>query len=153
MLKDAAASSVTTREMLDYSKVILKYDILDICTNGNLLRKVAFCLWVLNFQGPQEILNKTEICQPALYLSGLAAVVKSQQNPHKWLVPSISTFYLSLAHLFFSFPSNAVAGLSLGEYTALVHAKALSFEDGLKVLHIFLSLLFLCLFTVKHMFS
>jgi hypothetical protein len=26
-----------------------------------------------------------------------------------------------------------VAGLSLGEYTALVHAKVLSFEDGLKV--------------------
>jgi len=95
MLKEAVAVSSTTKEMLEYSKSILKYDILNICLNG-----------------PQEELNKTEICQPALFLAGLAAVEKAKQNRHK---------------------CDSVTGLSLGEYTALAHAKVLSFEDGLKL--------------------
>eukprot|EP00026_Physarum_polycephalum_P012714 Phypoly_transcript_13041.p1 GENE.Phypoly_transcript_13041~~Phypoly_transcript_13041.p1 ORF type:complete len:316 (+),score=37.40 Phypoly_transcript_13041:109-1056(+) len=95
MLKEAVATSSTTREMLEYSQTILKYDILSICTNG-----------------PQEVLNQTSICQPALFLSGLSAVEKVRQD-----IPKCDT----------------VAGLSLGEYTALVNAKVLSFEDGLKL--------------------
>jgi len=55
--------------------------------------------------------------QPALFVAGLAAAEQLRaDNPD--VVAGCS----------------AVAGLSLGEYTALVFAGALSFEDGLKVL-------------------
>ena len=54
--------------------------------------------------------------QPALFVAGLAAVERLRaDNPAA--VESCS----------------ATAGLSLGEYTALVFGGALSFEDGLKV--------------------
>ena len=55
--------------------------------------------------------------QPALYVAGLAAVEKLR-GEEAAAVEQCS----------------AVAGLSLGEYCALVFAGALSFEDGLKVL-------------------
>jgi hypothetical protein len=54
--------------------------------------------------------------QPALYVAGLAAVEKLR-NEDAAAVEQCS----------------AAAGLSLGEYCALVFAGALSFEDGLKV--------------------
>lgn len=54
--------------------------------------------------------------QPALFVAGLAAVEKLRsENPAA--VEGCS----------------ATAGLSLGEYTALVFAGAMSFKDGLKV--------------------
>ena len=54
--------------------------------------------------------------QPALFVAGLAAVEKLRAED------------ASAAD-----SASAAAGLSLGEYTALVFAGALSFEDGLKV--------------------
>ena len=66
--------------------------------------------------GPKSALEDTIKCQPAMFLAGLAAVEKlRQENPE--LIQKCSV----------------TAGLSLGEYTALVFAGALSFEDGLKV--------------------
>ncbi|MGL4419300.1 MAG: ACP S-malonyltransferase [Gemmataceae bacterium] len=67
-------------------------------------------------EGPAEKLNRTDISQPAIFTASLAA----------------------LEHLKLTEPEllgkvTATAGLSLGEYTALVFAGALSFEDGLKV--------------------
>jgi [acyl-carrier-protein] S-malonyltransferase len=54
--------------------------------------------------------------QPALFVAGLAAVERLRaQNPAA--VDACA----------------ACAGLSLGEYAALVFAGAMSFEDGLKV--------------------
>src|SRR5919107_1722512 len=66
--------------------------------------------------GPAERLNATDVSQPAIFVASLAA----------------------LEHLRATQPDalsnvTATAGLSLGEYTALVFAGALSFEDGLKV--------------------
>ena len=54
--------------------------------------------------------------QPALYVAGLAAVEKLRAEEPAAVEQC-----------------SAAAGLSLGEYCALVFAGALSFEDGLKV--------------------
>lgn len=69
--------------------------------------------------GPAEKLDKTECSQPALFVAGLAAVelLKSQGPEGAAMVAGCGL----------------TAGLSLGEYCALVFAGALSFEDGLKV--------------------
>lgn len=72
---------------------------------------LALCL-----NGPKDQLDDTAYAQPALFLAGLAAVEKLRsQDPG------------TVNHC------SATAGLSLGEYCALVFAGALSFEDGLKV--------------------
>lgn len=67
-------------------------------------------------EGPKEKLDDTTYSQPALFLAGLAAVERLKQDD-----PSAPA------------KASAAAGLSLGEYSALVFAGALSFKDGLKV--------------------
>lgn len=66
--------------------------------------------------GPSERLNATIISQPALFVCSLAAL-KSLEATQPEVVAACS----------------AAAGLSLGEYTALVFAGAMSFQDGLRV--------------------
>jgi len=61
---------------------------------------------------PEEALKQTEVTQPALYTHSLAAMAVLDA---KGIVP------------------DTVAGHSLGEYSALAAAGALSFEDGLRV--------------------
>lgn len=65
------------------------------------------------FNGPADLLNRTDIAQPALYT---AAVASFQ-----------ATFTTAATQLI------ATAGLSLGEYTALHIAGVLSFKDGLQL--------------------
>lgn len=66
------------------------------------------------FEGPEETLTETRVCQPALYVMGYAiAKILEEQGKLDGL---------SLA-----------AGLSLGELTALAAAESFSFEDGLRV--------------------
>ena len=69
--------------------------------------------------GPKEKLDDTVYSQPALFVAGLAAVEKLKKDD-----PSVVA------------KCAACAGLSLGEYTALVFSGALSFEDGLKVVKV-----------------
>jgi [acyl-carrier-protein] S-malonyltransferase len=69
--------------------------------------------------GPEELLNATDVCQPALYVAGLAAVERLQRSK-----PEVFA------------DVQAAAGLSLGEYTALAFAGAFSFEDGLRVVKV-----------------
>ena len=77
---------------------------------------LGFDLMNLCFEGPQEKLNLTDISQPALFVSSLAALeILKAESPEKLEQCS------------------ATAGLSLGEYTALVFAGAMEFEDGLRV--------------------
>src|SRR5437867_912240 len=65
------------------------------------------------FEGPAEQLQRTDVCQPALLVHAYAASQAwSAKNP---AAPA------------------AVAGLSLGEYTANVFAGSLSFEDGVRL--------------------
>jgi [acyl-carrier-protein] S-malonyltransferase len=68
------------------------------------------------FNGPVERLNSTVISQPAIFVTSLAALES--------LKASNATIVSACSH---------AAGLSLGEYTALVFAGALSFRDGLLV--------------------
>lgn len=68
------------------------------------------------FNGPQEKLDSTVISQPALYVTSMAAAeVLRQTNPEA--VKSCA----------------GVAGLSLGEYSALAFAGVFSFEEGLRL--------------------
>jgi len=66
--------------------------------------------------GPAEKLNATVVSQPAIFVTSLAALESLRtSDPDAFK------------------ECKAAAGLSLGEYTALVFAGALSFHDGLRV--------------------
>ena len=70
----------------------------------------------LCFEGPTEELDSTAHSQPAIFLVSLAALeLLKEQFAEEFNACS------------------ATAGLSLGEYTALVFAGAIRFEDGLKL--------------------
>jgi [acyl-carrier-protein] S-malonyltransferase len=77
---------------------------------------LGYDLASLCFNGPKEQLDTTAVSQPALFVSSLAAL-ESLRASDPAAVESCQ----------------ATAGLSLGEYTALVFAGAMSFADGLKV--------------------
>lgn len=51
------------KDMLEKSKPILGYDLLDICLNG-----------------PEEKLEETRYCQPALFIGGLAGLEKLREE-------------------------------------------------------------------------
>ena len=87
------------KQLFDRAAEVLGYDLAEIC-----------------FNGPVEKLNSTEISQPALYVSSMAALEKLKHES-----PDV---YESC---------QGAAGLSLGEYTAIAFAGAMSFEDGLKL--------------------
>ena len=86
-------------ELFARASEVLGYDLLAVCQHG-----------------PAERLDSTEVSQPALFVSSLAAVEVLRQNE-----PDV---VLSC---------QAAAGLSLGEYSAMVFAGVMSFEDGLRV--------------------
>mmetsp|Transcript_18205 Transcript_18205/g.39959 ORF Transcript_18205/g.39959 Transcript_18205/m.39959 type:complete len:556 (-) Transcript_18205:34-1701(-) len=70
----------------------------------------------LALNGTAEKIAETRYCQPLVFLAGLAGLeVLKEARP-------------DIAHR-----CQAVAGLSLGEYTALVAAGVLDFEDGLRL--------------------
>ncbi|MBI5471502.1 MAG: ACP S-malonyltransferase [Ignavibacteriae bacterium] len=64
------------------------------------------------FEGPEEVLKQTRNTQPAIFLHSIAVRNKISSTP------------------------DMVAGHSLGEYSALVTAGAISFEDGLKLVRL-----------------
>ena len=70
------------------------------------------------FSGPQAELDRTAICQPAILTTSMAILAAMREAGFPPL-ESVS----------------AAAGLSLGEYTALVAAGSMSFADALKLVH------------------
>ena len=72
-------------------------------------------LWALSQTGPEEMLGRTEYTQPALLAAGIAVWRLWQQGG---ATPAV------------------LAGHSLGEYTALVAAGALSLKDGAHLVRI-----------------
>jgi [acyl-carrier-protein] S-malonyltransferase len=80
---------------------------------------LGFDLRAACFEGPAERLAATNVSQPAIFVASLAALegLKAEQPE---LVES----------------AEGAAGLSLGEYTALVFAGALDFESALRVVRL-----------------
>lgn len=75
---------------------------------------LGFPLSQIAFEGPAEELTKTSVCQPALYVHGLACLeVLKERRP--------------------GFAFHAAAGLSLGEFTAHAAAGTFDFETGLRL--------------------
>eukprot|EP00420_Gonyaulax_spinifera_P010657 CAMPEP_0197943804 /NCGR_PEP_ID=MMETSP1439-20131203/125094_1 /TAXON_ID=66791 /ORGANISM="Gonyaulax spinifera, Strain CCMP409" /LENGTH=458 /DNA_ID=CAMNT_0043567059 /DNA_START=71 /DNA_END=1447 /DNA_ORIENTATION=- len=90
------------KDMLAKAGPILGYDLLELCLNG-----------------PEDKLEQTKFCQPAMFVGGLAGVAKLRKDEGDKVARA-----------------RCMAGLSLGEYTALCAAGVLSFEDGLKLVKI-----------------
>ncbi|HPP53427.1 MAG TPA: ACP S-malonyltransferase [Thermoguttaceae bacterium] len=77
---------------------------------------LGYDLAKLCFEGPAEQLDSTVCSQPAIFVTSLAALeVLRAESPEVVL------------------SCEAAAGLSLGEYTAMVFAGVMDFEDGLMV--------------------
>lgn len=77
---------------------------------------LGFDLRQICFEGPAEALESTDVSQPAIFVASLAAL-----EDLKVTKPEVVE------------ACEGAAGLSLGEYTALVFSGAMDFETGLKV--------------------
>jgi [acyl-carrier-protein] S-malonyltransferase len=77
---------------------------------------LGYDLAKLCFEGPAEKLDSTVYSQPALFVTSLAAIESLRHDKPDVVLAC-----------------EAAAGLSLGEYTALVFAGAMDFEAGLKL--------------------
>jgi len=67
--------------------------------------------------GPKESLDTTAVSQPAIFVASMGAVEKLKQEKGDDIVDE----------------ATVAMGLSLGEYSALCFAGAMSFEDGVKI--------------------
>jgi len=74
---------------------------------------LGFSLTKICFEGPEEELKQTKNTQPAIFLHSMVA-----------------------ANLYRGERATMAAGHSLGEYSALVYAGALTFEDGLRLVRL-----------------
>jgi [acyl-carrier-protein] S-malonyltransferase len=77
---------------------------------------LGYDLAALCWNGPEAKLNATDISQPAIFVASLAALESLRDKEAAALAACC-----------------AAAGLSLGEYTALVFAGVMSFADGLRL--------------------
>jgi [acyl-carrier-protein] S-malonyltransferase len=77
---------------------------------------LGYDLLDLCVNGPAEKLSATDVSQPAIFVASHAALEQLKVTEPDTLAGVVAT-----------------AGLSLGEYTALAFAGALSFEDGVKL--------------------
>jgi [acyl-carrier-protein] S-malonyltransferase len=97
MGKRLAESLPAVRRLYDRAGEVLGYDLAKLC-----------------FEGPADQLDSTVYSQPALFVTGLAALESLRADS-----PDV---VLSC---------EASAGLSLGEYTAMTFAGVMDFDDGL----------------------
>jgi [acyl-carrier-protein] S-malonyltransferase len=77
---------------------------------------LGFDLKAACFDGPAEVLEATDLSQPAIYVASLAALESLRVDQ-----PDVVA------------ACEGAAGLSLGEYTALAFAGAIDFETGLRI--------------------
>lgn len=76
---------------------------------------LGFDIAKVSFEGPEQELGQTRVTQPALFVHSCAVAERLQK---------------------FGFKPDMTAGHSLGEYSALVAAGALDFEQGLRLVKI-----------------
>src|SRR3954447_20546382 len=100
MGKDFYDASPAAKETFDAANRVLGFDLASLC-----------------FSGPDERLNQTDISQPAIYVTSVAAYRAA-----------VAAGVLSESAAGYQY-----AGLSLGEYTALHLAGVFGFEDGLRL--------------------
>jgi [acyl-carrier-protein] S-malonyltransferase len=100
MCADVCNDVPAAKALFDEASEILGYDLLERCTNG-----------------PKELLDSTEVSQPAIFVASMAAVEKLRQEEGQEAVDA----------------ATCAMGLSLGEYSALCFADAISFADGVKI--------------------
>ena len=86
------------RELFDQANDVLGRDLRRIC-----------------FEGPEDVLIRTDNTQPGIFLTSLACLAALRTQ-----VPNLEF--------------SATAGLSLGEFTALTAAEALSFDDAMRLI-------------------
>jgi [acyl-carrier-protein] S-malonyltransferase len=112
MGKDLAEKYPSAKNWFDRANAALGYDLAGIC-----------------FNGPDAELTKTENAQPGIFLvSWVCFELLKEQVGVQASACSPDTLKRELQLKF-----DATAGLSLGEFTALTAAGAMSFEDGLRV--------------------
>ena len=97
MGRDFAEADAETMGLFDRANAVLGFDLKKVC-----------------FEGPAEELTKSNVCQPAIFVTSYAAYRALQKRR-----PTEFT---------------CAAGLSLGEWGALCAAEVLDFESTLKVL-------------------
>ena len=97
MGKDFAEADAEAMALFDKANAVLGFDLKKIC-----------------FEGPAEELTKSNICQPAIFVTSYAAYMALQKRRGVQFA--------------------AAAGLSLGEWSALCAAGVLDFDSTLKVL-------------------
>eukprot|EP00542_Grammatophora_oceanica_P009456 CAMPEP_0194029272 /NCGR_PEP_ID=MMETSP0009_2-20130614/3046_1 /TAXON_ID=210454 /ORGANISM="Grammatophora oceanica, Strain CCMP 410" /LENGTH=364 /DNA_ID=CAMNT_0038668891 /DNA_START=309 /DNA_END=1403 /DNA_ORIENTATION=- len=78
---------------------------------------LGYDLLELCTNGPKEKLDSTEVSQPAIFVASMAAVEKLKQEQGQDVLDT----------------ATCAMGLSLGEYSALCFADAISFADGVKI--------------------
>ena len=100
MGKDFYEKSPAARGVFDRANEVLGWDLSAAC-----------------FNGPEDRLNQTDVSQPAIYVTSIAAAAAAEQEANTFASASVTAW----------------AGLSLGEYTALHLAGVFGFEDGLRL--------------------
>ena len=101
MGKDFYEQFTEAREVFNKANETLGFDLASLC-----------------FQGKQEELNKTSICQPAILVTSIAILEVLKKN---------SSMQIETCR--------AACGLSLGEYTAHVAAGSMTFTDGVRLVY------------------
>lgn len=96
---DSAKELPAVQDLLRQARAELGYDILEVC-----------------LKGPESKLQEQKYCQPALFVSAMAAVEILRES-----VPEAASKFV------------AAAGLSVGEYAALACAGVFSFAVGLRL--------------------
>ncbi len=98
MGRDVYESSDLARQMFDQADAVLGFKLSQVC-----------------FEGPESQLERTDISQPAIFVTSAVLTELFRQGAGRDVT------------------ANAVAGLSLGEYTALWAAGVISFADGVRL--------------------
>jgi [acyl-carrier-protein] S-malonyltransferase len=80
---------------------------------------LGYDLFALCREGPSEKLTRTDVCQPAILATSAACLAAAEEEGR-----------IDRGQ------ARAALGLSLGEYTALFAADALSLEDALRLVHL-----------------